>query len=58
MDVDFEGYQISDDKDRIQIDRVRELLSTTYWAKDRERDAIQKSIVWFSISGWTVYAKT
>ena len=37
-------YLISDDKSLIQTGRVFELLSNTYWAKDRTKEAVQKSI--------------
>ena len=37
-------YILSDDKSLIQLDRVCEMLSTTYWAKERPKDAIARSI--------------
>ena len=45
MDIIFKEFLISDDKSKIQLDRVCQLLSTSYWAKDRPRDAIKKSII-------------
>ena len=39
-----EGYFISDDKSLLQLDRVCGMLSTTYWAKDRPKADIEKSI--------------
>lgn len=44
METYFGDFFISDSKDLIQINRVYELLSDTYWADTRPRDAIQKSI--------------
>ena len=42
--IELGGYLLSDDKSLIQLDRVCEMLSTTYWAKDRPKDTIAKSI--------------
>ena len=39
-----EEYQITDDKSELQIDRVKFLLSTSYWAKDRDEETINISI--------------
>ena len=39
-----DGYEFSDDPARINLDRVCELLGHSYWASDRERAAIAKSI--------------
>ena len=44
MEVLFDEYLISDEKSSIQIDRVCDLLSNTYWAKNRSKSAIQKTI--------------
>ncbi|GHS99323.1 N-acetyltransferase [Synergistales bacterium] len=44
MNIEYKGFLISDDKSKIQIDRICELLSTTYWAEDRKKEAIEKSI--------------
>lgn len=44
MEIQYKGFLISDNKDKIQLERVCQLLSTTYWAKDRPRDVIEKSI--------------
>ena len=38
------GFLYSDEKDLLQISRIFELLSTTYWAHDRSMEQIQKSI--------------
>ena len=44
MQTILDGYLISDDKKLIQLDRVCELLSCTYWAKSRTKDTITASI--------------
>jgi len=44
MDVAVNGYLISDDKNLLDINRVCEMLSNTYWAKNRSREANKKSI--------------
>jgi GNAT superfamily N-acetyltransferase len=44
MQDQYLDYIISDDKQLIQIDRVLELLSTTYWANKRAKNIIEKSI--------------
>lgn len=44
MDINFKKFTISDDKNKLQLDRVCHLLNTTYWAKERPRDIIEKSI--------------
>ena len=44
MNVYFEGYLISDDKNLLQVDRVHELLLTTYWAQTRPKETVVKSI--------------
>lgn len=38
------NYYISDDKDKIQIDKVVEMLNKTYWAATRPRKVIEESI--------------
>ena len=40
----FGDYVISDDKNLLQINRIHELLSKTYWANSRPKGIIQKSI--------------
>jgi GNAT superfamily N-acetyltransferase len=37
-------YEISDDKKRLQLNVVHELLKGTYWAKDRSIQVIEKSV--------------
>ena len=44
MEILLNEFLISDDKKKIQLDRVCQLLSTAYWAKDRQKDIVQKSI--------------
>lgn len=38
------GYTISGDKSMLDIGRICELLSASYWAGDRSRDAVERSI--------------
>jgi len=38
-------YEISDDKKRLQLNILHELLKGTYWAKDRSIEVIEKSVV-------------
>ena len=44
MDITIGDYVLSDDKSLIQSDRVFEMLSRTYFAKDRTKDIVEKSI--------------
>lgn len=44
MEIRFKEFLISDDRGKIQPDTVCRLLSSTYWAKDRAKDTIEKSI--------------
>lgn len=37
-------YYISDDKSKLSIDKIKELLSNSYWAADRSLKVIEKSI--------------
>jgi GNAT superfamily N-acetyltransferase len=37
-------YYISKEKEKLQLDRVKNLLKQTYWAADRPEEAIIKSI--------------
>lgn len=43
MEKAFKGFIISDDRDKIQLDRVCQLLKATYWAKDRSPETIEKA---------------
>lgn len=40
----FGEYLISDDKKRLQIEKICALLATTYWAKERKREIIEKTL--------------
>lgn len=44
MEIKYENYIISDDSAQLQFEKIFELLSTTYWAKNRSRDIILKSM--------------
>jgi GNAT superfamily N-acetyltransferase len=50
-----EGYAISGDKKLISIDRVCELLAQSYWAQQRSREAVERSIE--NSLCWGVYFK-
>jgi GNAT superfamily N-acetyltransferase len=38
------GYSLSDDNCKLDIDRIYYFLSSAYWAKDRTRDVVEKSL--------------
>ena len=40
----YNGFLISDEKELLQLERVHQLLSTTYWASKRDVDTIKASI--------------
>jgi len=44
MEIKRGGFIISDDKEKLQVQRIQEMLSTSYWAKDRTADVILKTI--------------
>lgn len=44
MEIQRDEYLISDDKARLNVDAVTKLLNGTYWASDRSREAVAKSI--------------
>jgi ribosomal protein S18 acetylase RimI-like enzyme len=44
MNMYFGEFLISDDNNLVQLDRVYEMLSNTYWANNRSQEAIKKSI--------------
>ena len=44
MQIKKDNYIITDNSEAIDIDFVKNILQTTYWAKDRSRATIQKSI--------------
>ncbi|MDQ7092323.1 GNAT family N-acetyltransferase [Desulfosporosinus sp. PR] len=45
MKWSFEGYTIETDKTLIAVDRVKEFLADSYWAKDRAKELIEKTIM-------------
>lgn len=45
MEVNFNEFLISDDKNKLRIDCIFQLLSTSYWAKDRPREIVEKSLL-------------
>lgn len=45
MNWDKNGFMISDDRSLLDIDRISRLLSTTYWASNRPKETIERSIV-------------
>ena len=44
MELQIKEYLLSDEKDKIQLDRVCQMLNATYWAQDRSRETIAKAI--------------
>ena len=40
----WNDFVISDDKEKIQLERVCQLLGATYWEKGRPREVVEKSI--------------
>lgn len=45
MEWEFEDYTINTDKSLVSVDRVKEFLSDSYWASDRSKEVIEKSIM-------------
>ena len=43
MERQFDLYLISDDKKLLQIERIYEMLHSTYWAKERTRETIARA---------------
>lgn len=39
-----DGLVLSDDADRLEVDRIHDWLRTSYWASDRDRATIEHSI--------------
>ena len=37
-------FEISTERSRIDVDLVQRLLSSSYWAQDRSRDVVERSI--------------
>jgi len=44
MDWERGDFLITSDQNRVDIDALHAMLSQTYWAKDRSRDAVAKSV--------------
>lgn len=44
MEWEFGEYRISNDKSLLSIERIKELLSKSYWANDRSAEVIEKAI--------------
>lgn len=44
MKWEFEGYTINTDKSLVSVERVKELLSDSYWASERTKELIEKTI--------------
>lgn len=44
MERQYREFLISDEKERIQLERVCAMLANTYWANQRSREAIERSI--------------
>jgi GNAT superfamily N-acetyltransferase len=42
--ADLGDYEISTDTTRLDVDRIRALLGGSYWAADRTREVIERSI--------------
>ena len=45
MKWEFEGYRINTDKSLVSVDRVKDFLSDSYWASDRSKELIKKTIM-------------
>ena len=44
MEIKHDEYIISDKKEKLQVQRIKEMLSVSYWAKDRTTETILKTI--------------
>ena len=44
MEIEYNGFIISDDKGKLQIHRIKEMLATSYWAKSWQEIIIRKTI--------------
>ncbi len=42
---EFEDYTIDTDKSLLSVDRVKEFLSDSYWASERSKELIEKTIM-------------
>ncbi|AZK45081.1 GNAT family N-acetyltransferase [Paenibacillus lentus] len=44
MEIYYNEYLISDDKERLDLDKVKGYLARSYWANQRSEEKIEKSI--------------
>ncbi|TJY42733.1 GNAT family N-acetyltransferase [Cohnella pontilimi] len=44
MNIPFGDYEISDDKKRLDLDAVHAMLNRSYWANNRTRETIERSV--------------
>lgn len=44
MNIQFGDYEISDDKKRLDLDAVHALLGRSYWANNRTRETLERSV--------------
>ncbi|RAP77984.1 GNAT family N-acetyltransferase [Paenibacillus montanisoli] len=44
MNVTYREFEISDDRARLQMDKVQQFLQESYWAGNRPQERIEKSI--------------
>ena len=44
MEIKYKEYLISDDKSKLQIDKITQMLNNSYWAENRTIEIIEKSI--------------
>lgn len=45
MRWEFDGYTINTDKSLVSVDRVKAFLSHSYWAQNRSKELIEKTIM-------------
>ena len=44
MKYEYLDYEVTDDKSKVNLDAVHKLLSTSYWAADRSKEIVMKTI--------------
>jgi len=44
VETKYKDYLISDDKSKLQIEKIIQMLNNSYWAENRTKDVIEKSI--------------
>ena len=44
MEIKFNEFLITDDKSKLQIDIITQMLNNSYWAENRTKEVIEKSI--------------